>query len=161
MWCHQSLRQARQRHRLPRRVNITQTVPWPRIYPDLSVVFGELQLETDAGNVLHNPIMLVEVLSDSTEAYDRGKKFEHYRTNPSLQYYVMIAHDRHSIDCFLRTDSRSRPRIARITRIKLHVRRWIRAVPKSYRAASASATSFLRNSRSDTFLGSNNPLSIP
>jgi Uma2 family endonuclease len=71
-------------------------------YPDLSVVCGEPQLETDAGDVLLNPIVLVEVLSDSTEAYDRGKKFEHYRTIPSLQHYVMIAQDRHSIDCFSR-----------------------------------------------------------
>jgi len=46
--------------------------------------------------------VLVEVLSDSTEAYDRGKKFEHYRTIPSLKHYVLIAQDRHSIDCFSR-----------------------------------------------------------
>lgn len=71
-------------------------------YPDLSVVCGEPQLENDAGDVLLNPIVLVEVLSDSTEAYDRGKKFEHYRTIPSLKHYVLIAQDRHSIDCFTR-----------------------------------------------------------
>ena len=50
--------------------------------------------------MLLNPVVLVEVLSDSTEAYDRGKKFEHYRTIPSLKHYVLIAQDRHSIDCF-------------------------------------------------------------
>ncbi|MGV3485019.1 MAG: Uma2 family endonuclease [Planctomycetaceae bacterium] len=71
-------------------------------YPDLSVVCGEPQLESDAGDVLLNPVVLVEVLSDSTEAYDRGKKFEHYRTIPSLKHYVLIAQDRHSIDCFSR-----------------------------------------------------------
>jgi Uma2 family endonuclease len=71
-------------------------------YPDLSVVCGELQLESDAGDVLLNPVVLVEVLSDSTEAYDRGKKFEHYRTIPSLMHYVLIAQDRHAIDCFSR-----------------------------------------------------------
>jgi Uma2 family endonuclease len=71
-------------------------------YPDLSVVCGEPQLESDAGDVLLNPVVLVEVLSDSTEAYDRGKKFEHYRTIPSLKHYVLIAQDRHSIDCFTR-----------------------------------------------------------
>ncbi len=74
-------------------------------YPDLSVVCSEPQLESDNGDVLLNPIVLLEVLSDSTEAYDRGKKFEHYRTIPSLQHYVLIAQDRHSIDCFsLKTD---------------------------------------------------------
>ena len=72
-------------------------------YPDLSVVCGEPQLESDSGEVLLNPVVLVEVLSDSTEAYDRGKKFEHYRTIPSLQHYVLIAQDRHSIDCFTRS----------------------------------------------------------
>ncbi len=76
-------------------------------YPDLSVVCGEPQLEADAGDVLLNPVVLVEVLSDSTEAYDRGKKFEHYRTIPSLQHYVLIAQDRHSIDCFTRSPDAS------------------------------------------------------
>lgn len=69
-------------------------------YPDLSVVCGEPQLDSDVGDVLLNPVVLVEVLSESTEAYDRGKKFEHYRTIPSLKHYVLIAQDRHSIDCF-------------------------------------------------------------
>ena len=72
-------------------------------YPDLSVVCGDPQLESDAGDVLLNPVVLVEVLSDSTEAYDRGKKFEHYRTIPSLMHYVLIAQDRHSIDYFRRS----------------------------------------------------------
>ncbi len=71
-------------------------------YPDLSVVCGEPQLESNGGDVLLNPVVLVEVLSDSTEAYDRGKKFEHYRTIPSLKHYVLVAQDRHSIDCFSR-----------------------------------------------------------
>ena len=71
-------------------------------YPDRSVVCGEAQLESDGGDVLLNPVVLVEVLSDSTEAYDRGKKFEHYRTIPCLSHYVLIAQDRQSIDCFSR-----------------------------------------------------------
>jgi Uma2 family endonuclease len=71
-------------------------------YPDLSVVCGEPKLESDAGDVLLNPVVIVEVLSDSTEAYDRGKKFEHYRTIPSLKHYVLVSQDRHSIDCFSR-----------------------------------------------------------
>ncbi|AMV34429.1 hypothetical protein VN12_20055 [Pirellula sp. SH-Sr6A] len=73
-------------------------------YPDLSVVCGDPQLDSDGGDVLLNPIILVEVLSDSTEAYDRGKKFEHYRTIPGLQHYVLIAQDRYAIDCFTRRD---------------------------------------------------------
>lgn len=73
-------------------------------YPDLSVVCGEPELESKDGEVLLNPIAIVEVLSDSTEAYERGKKFEHYRTIPSLRHYVLIAQDRHSIDCFSRQE---------------------------------------------------------
>ncbi len=71
-------------------------------YPDVSVVCGEPQLEPNGGDVLLNPVVLVEVLSDSTEAYDRGKKFEHYRTIPSLKHYVLVAQDRYAIDCFSR-----------------------------------------------------------
>jgi Uma2 family endonuclease len=71
-------------------------------YPDVSVVCGEPQLESDHGDVLLNPIVLVEVLSDSTEAYDRGKKFGHYRTIPSLMHYVLIAQDRYAIECYTR-----------------------------------------------------------
>ena len=76
-------------------------------YPDLSIVCGEPRLESDHGDVLLNPVVLVEVLSDSTEAYYRGKKFEHYRTIPSLQHYVLITQDRHSIDCFTRSNGES------------------------------------------------------
>lgn len=76
-------------------------------YPDLSIVCGDPELETNGGDVLLNPVVLVEVLSDSTEAYDRGKKFEHYRTIPSLKHYVLIAQDRHSIDCFSRNSDGS------------------------------------------------------
>lgn len=71
-------------------------------YPDLSVICGERTLETDARDVLLNPVVLVEVLSDSTEAYDRGKKFQHYRTIPSLMHYVLLAEDRHAMECFSR-----------------------------------------------------------
>lgn len=71
-------------------------------YPDVSVVWGEPQLETNGGDVLLNPVVLVEVLSDSSEAYDRGKKFKHYRTISSLKHYILISQDRYSIDCFSR-----------------------------------------------------------
>ena len=71
-------------------------------YPDLTVVCGEPQLESDVGDVILNPVVIVEVLSESTEAYDRGKKFEQYRTIASVMHYVLIAQDRFSIDCFSR-----------------------------------------------------------
>ncbi len=69
-------------------------------YPDLMVVCGEPDLLDDHGDVLRNPVVIVEVLSESTEACDRGKKFEHYRTLDSLKHYLVIAQDRTAVDCF-------------------------------------------------------------
>jgi Uma2 family endonuclease len=60
-------------------------------YPDLSVVCGELQRGPGDDRSILNPIALFEVLSDSTEAYDRGAKASHYRLIPSLQEYVLIS----------------------------------------------------------------------
>jgi Uma2 family endonuclease len=67
-------------------------------YPDVSIVCGEPQFE----DALLNPLMLVEVLSKSTEARDRGKKFAQYRTLDSLRDYLLIAQDEHRIDRFSR-----------------------------------------------------------
>ena len=72
-------------------------------YPAVTVVCGEPQFEYDRGDVLTNPILIIEVLSDTTEAYDRGAKFEMYRTIPSLQHYVLIAQNRVSVECFTRS----------------------------------------------------------
>ena len=57
----------------------------------------------DQRDTLLNPCLVVEVLSDSTEAYDRGKKFEHYRTIDSLQEYVLVSQDRVSVEWFTRS----------------------------------------------------------
>jgi Uma2 family endonuclease len=59
-------------------------------YPDITVVCGKPQLE-QPGDTLLNPQAIVEVLSDSTEAYDRGKKFEHYRAIESLTDYLLVS----------------------------------------------------------------------
>ncbi len=73
-------------------------------YPDLMIVCGEPQFEFDRRDVITNPIVLVEVLSNSTEAYDRGVKFEQYRTLESLRQFVLIAQDRVSIESFRKTE---------------------------------------------------------
>lgn len=62
-------------------------------YPDLSVVCGELQRSPHDELAMLNPVVLFEVLSDSTEAYDRGAKASHYRHIASLEEYVLIAQD--------------------------------------------------------------------
>lgn len=71
-------------------------------YPDISVVCGAPQFEDAALDTLLNPIVIIEVLSPSTERYDRGRKFQHYRTLPSLQEYVLIAQDSYRIEHFAR-----------------------------------------------------------
>jgi Uma2 family endonuclease len=73
-------------------------------YPDLMVICGESEFEFDRNDVIVNPNLLVEVLSDSTEGYDRGKKFLHYRAIPSLQEVVFIAQDRASVESYRRAD---------------------------------------------------------
>ncbi|MBK6849952.1 MAG: Uma2 family endonuclease [Proteobacteria bacterium] len=73
-------------------------------YPDLSVVCGALATDLEDSDALTNPSLLVEVLSDSTEGYDRGAKAAHYRRIPSLQEYVFVSPDERRIEVFRRTE---------------------------------------------------------
>ena len=71
-------------------------------YPDLSVVCGDLQFANDSDDTILNPTVLAEVLSNSTEAYDRGKKFEHYQAIPTLKEYLLVSQWEPRIDQYLR-----------------------------------------------------------
>jgi Uma2 family endonuclease len=71
-------------------------------YPDVSVICGPLELADAVGDTVTNPTLIVEVLSDSTEAYDRGKKFAHYRTLPSFAEYVLVSQKEPLIEAFFR-----------------------------------------------------------
>ena len=62
-------------------------------YPDIRVVCGEPRFEDNTFDTLLNPIVLVEVLSPSTEAYDRGGKFKHYQQLTSLREYILVSQD--------------------------------------------------------------------
>ena len=73
-------------------------------YPDVTVVCGEPLFTDDHVDTLTNPTLLVEVLSESTESYDRGKKFQHYRQLESLQEYLLV--------------SQSEPRVERFARVR-------------------------------------------
>ncbi|MGO9923179.1 MAG: Uma2 family endonuclease [Isosphaeraceae bacterium] len=73
-------------------------------YPDIVVVCDEPQFEDNQFDTLLNPRVVVEVLSDSTEKYDRGTKFAHYRQLPSVQEYVMVAQDRPLVERYVRQD---------------------------------------------------------
>src|SRR6266446_5235671 len=71
-------------------------------YPDLSVICGPLQFAEGTDDTVVNPTLLVEVLSDSTEAYDRGKKFEHYRQIGTLLEYLLVSQKEPRVEQFMR-----------------------------------------------------------
>lgn len=71
-------------------------------YPDITVVAEQPLLEDNERDILLNPTIIIEVLSSSTESYDRGEKFQSYRTIDSLREYLMIAQNRHHIEHYVR-----------------------------------------------------------
>lgn len=71
-------------------------------YPDVTVVCGKRQLASDDDGAVVNPIVIVEVLSDSTEASDRGEKFAHLQRLPSLKEYVLVSQREQRIEVFRR-----------------------------------------------------------
>ena len=70
--------------------------------PDIVAVCGKFEFLDDQEDTLLNPTMITEVLSDSTEGYDRGLKFENYWSVPSLQEYVLVSQHRPLVQRFLR-----------------------------------------------------------
>jgi Uma2 family endonuclease len=71
-------------------------------YPDVVVVCGAPQFLDEQRDTLLNPTLLIEVLSPSTEAYDRGRKFEYYRLIESLHEYLLVASDRVHAELYTR-----------------------------------------------------------
>jgi Uma2 family endonuclease len=59
-------------------------------YPDVSVVCGDIEYADDRDDIITNPVVIIEVLSESTKDYDRGTKFQAYRKIPSLRDYILI-----------------------------------------------------------------------
>jgi Uma2 family endonuclease len=74
------------------------------LYPDVSVVCGQPEMLDAFEDNLLNPRVVVEVLSDSTEAYDRGEKFAHYQKLLSLKHYVLVSQKEPRIEVFTRED---------------------------------------------------------
>ena len=81
------------------RVNILETTDY--VYPDLSVTCDER--DKTMQQFITYPCLVIEVLSPSTEAYDRGDKFRMYRQNPNLQEYVLVNSEAIAIEIFRRT----------------------------------------------------------
>jgi Uma2 family endonuclease len=74
-------------------------------HPDASVVCGRVEAAPDDAHAIANPILLVEVLSDSSEAYDRGAKAAHYRRIPSLRGYFLVSQHGPLLELYRRTDT--------------------------------------------------------
>lgn len=76
-------------------------------YPDIVVICGEPEFYDEEKDVVVNPTVIMEVLSKSTETYDRGFKFELYRRINTLKHYFMVSQDKISIEYYSRNDDDS------------------------------------------------------
>ena len=83
------------------RVKISETGLY--VYPDVVVACEQLEFEDAQLDTLLNPRLVVEVLSKSTESYDRGTKWRHYQSLPSLREYVLVSQSNALVELFRRT----------------------------------------------------------
>lgn len=74
-------------------------------YPDVSVVCGETRFADEQRDVILNPVLIAEVLSDGTEAFDRGKKFSSYQQVESLREYLLVSQGEFLVEHYLRQES--------------------------------------------------------
>lgn len=73
-------------------------------YPDLSGLCGEFEFHDERRDIYTNPQFIIEILSDSTESYDRGGKFSDYQTLPSLREYVLVSQKSEAVETFRKQD---------------------------------------------------------
>ncbi|MDJ0617107.1 MAG: Uma2 family endonuclease [Calothrix sp. MO_192.B10] len=98
--------------RQPYRVFVTDQrlwIPNQRIYtyPDVMVVQGELELQQGRRDTITNPLMITEVLSESTRSYDKDKKFAAYRTIDSFQEYLLIDQYAMHVEQYFKTGNKN------------------------------------------------------
>jgi Uma2 family endonuclease len=86
------------------RVKVTATGKYT--YPDVVVACEEEKFDDAENDTLLNPVIIIEILSESTEAYDRGKKFEHYQSIESLTEYLLVTQDPYRIEQYVRQSNR-------------------------------------------------------
>ncbi len=86
------------------RVKVSETGKYT--YPDVVVTCGEEKFEDAEMDTLLNPLVIIEVLSDSTEAYDRGKKFEQYQRIESFVEYILVSQTPYRVEQFVRESER-------------------------------------------------------
>jgi Uma2 family endonuclease len=75
------------------------------MYPDLSVVCGDIEFVDGRDDTIANPIVIFEILSDSTKDYDRGSKFTAYRNIHSLNDYILIDQYAYHVECFFKNEA--------------------------------------------------------
>lgn len=75
-------------------------------YPDIMVIAGKPEYHNNRKDTIVNPQVIIEVLSDSTQTYDRDEKFKTYRTIPSFQEYILIDQNRVAIDQYFKTGNK-------------------------------------------------------
>ena len=71
-------------------------------YPDLMIIEGEPVYQSENKNIVTNPKIIIEVLSDSTQNYDKTEKFRAYRSLPSLQEYILISQSSYYVEQFIK-----------------------------------------------------------
>jgi Uma2 family endonuclease len=71
-------------------------------YPDVVALCGDARFDDEQRDTLLNPSLIIEVLSTSTEGYDRGEKFAHYRRMESLAEYLLVSRDKYCIEHYVR-----------------------------------------------------------
>lgn len=76
------------------------------VYPDISVVCGNIEVSEKDENAIVNPVLIVEVLSDNTAAYDRGEKFRKYRSLTSFKEYILVDQEQPIVDTLYREDGK-------------------------------------------------------
>ncbi len=83
-------------------------IPQKRIYtyPDVMVIAGKVEYFSNRQDIILNPVVIIEVLSKSTQGYDRQDKFELYRTIPSFQEYLLIDQTRIHVEQFSKTEKK-------------------------------------------------------
>ncbi|MGM0653896.1 MAG: Uma2 family endonuclease [Thermodesulfobacteriota bacterium] len=74
-------------------------------YPDIVIFCGDAQFEDNEFDTLTNPVIIIEILSDSTEAFDRGDKFAYYRAIFGLKEYILVSQKRYHVEQYIRGDN--------------------------------------------------------
>lgn len=74
------------------------------VYPDAMVICGRPEFAAGRQDVVRNPVLIVEVLSDSTESYDRGRKFKKYQSLPAFREYVLVSQTEPVVETYFRQD---------------------------------------------------------